>query len=506
MPATAAEPMSPTLATVQGRSPVPSRLDLLEGQLAEQQRLIAEQRRLLEAQREALQQQRLRVERLEAELTRQSDGRSGAYGAAPVPAGFRLNGGQTREFARSRSDSYLLAQGVVPRAPIPVQPVAPAVEPEPEPQPQPPRPVQAAPRPAPPPPAPPPPVTQAPPAKPTPPADGPPAARPGPTGTVPAATEAPGEAPGRIDAERPESEAPMEQLLLEAGGVLLPQGTLQIEPGLEYTHTSGSRIAISGFSILDAILIGRLRVDDLNRDIVTQRTTARLGVTNRFQVETTVPIVYRTDSETLGLGTADQETSKTTGFGLGDVEATASYQVLDRAGWIPGLVVRARGRFPTGKSPFDIETRQTEGNRAVLDSAPTGSGFYGVNPGLTAVWRTDPVIFFAGGGYTFNLPRTEEETGKIDPGDTYNWFVGMNLALTEVVSVNFSFVNEIIQKSKQNGVKRPGSGANDARLLAGASISLSDRTVMLVTAQAGLTDDSPDFSFTASFPTNFSLF
>jgi hypothetical protein len=479
-------------------------LDLLEGQVAEQQRLIAEQRQLLEAQREALQQQRQRVERLEEELVRQSRGETERSGAGPIPAGFGMYGDQGREFSRSGSNHYLLAQGVVPRPPVPVQPVPPAAEPEPPAvAPAPPRAV------APPPPAPPPPVTQAPPLKPAPPAEGAPGARPAPpspTTTTPAATEVPSDAPGRPDADRPESEAPMEQLLLEAGGVLLRQGALQIEPGLEYTHTSGNRIAISGFSILDAILIGRLRVDDLNRDIVTQRTTARLGVTDRFQIDASVPIVYRTDSETLGLGTADQETVKTTGFGLGDVEATASYQVLSRDGWIPGVVVRARGRFPTGKSPFDIETTRTSGNRVVLDSAPTGSGFYGVNPGLTAVWRTDPVIFFAGGGYTFNLPRTEEETGKIDPGDSYNWFVGMNLALTEVVSINFSFVNELIQKTKQNNRSIPGSGANDARLLAGASISLSDRTVMLVTAQAGLTKDSPDFSFTASFPTNFSLF
>ena len=34
--------------------------------------------------------------------------------------------------------------------------------------------------------------------------------------------------------QRPESEAPTDQLLLEVGGILLPPGTLQIEPAVEY--------------------------------------------------------------------------------------------------------------------------------------------------------------------------------------------------------------------------------------------------------------------------------
>jgi uncharacterized coiled-coil protein SlyX len=312
--------------------------------------------------------------------------------------------------------------------------------------------------------------------------------------------------------ERPESEKPREQLLLERGGVLLPAGTLQVEPSIDISHISSDRIAISGFTIFDAIVIGTIRVDDLERDIYTGALTFRYGVTDRVQVDLRVPGVYRRDEEVLGVGTANQRDREIDGYGLGDVEASAAWQALSADGWIPNTVLRLRGRFPTGTSPFEIErvSLGVPGGETRLAEAPTGSGFYGVGAGATFVWRADPVVFFAGGSYTANLERSFSEFGTIDPGDTIEWFGGLNVALSEVVALNMSFVNQLTSSTEQNGRTSPGTDANDARLVLGTSIGLGKlfgaQTSLLVSAGMGLTEQSPDYTFTVSLPMSFSLF
>ena len=298
-----------------------------------------------------------------------------------------------------------------------------------------------------------------------------------------------------------------EQLLLEAGGILLRPGRLQIEPSLEYSHFSSDRVVIAGFTIFEAIIIGTIRVDDLERDILTAALTARYGLTRRLQIEARVPYTYRRDDEILGVGTADQEDRQISADGIGDIEGTISYQALFRRGWIPDAIVRLRGKARNGRDPFDVDRETTTGGTVRLDEPPIGSGFFAVSPGATFVWRTDPVVFFTGGSYTFNLERDfGEEFGEIDPGDSIQYFGGMNIALSDRAAINFSFINEFTMKTKQGDVKVPGTDTNDARIVLGASVGLTQNMSLLVSAAAGLTDESPDFQFTVSVPINFDLF
>ncbi|RDD62657.1 hypothetical protein [Ferruginivarius sediminum] len=323
---------------------------------------------------------------------------------------------------------------------------------------------------------------------------------------APAQPREEGEQPLTGAEARPEAERPTEQLLVERGGVLLPQGTLQIEPSFEYEHSSRDRVAINGFTIFDAIIIGSIRVDDLERDILTAALTTRYGITNRLQAEVRVPYVYRSDQEILGVGTNDERTREIDNYDLGDIEANLSYQVLSQRDWIPATILRAEARFPTGKDPFEIERVQVGPDSQRLTEPPTGSGFYGVGPSATFVWRLDPAVAFSGVGYTFNLTKEFSEFGEIDPGDTFEWFVGTNIALSELVSLNLSFVNQITFKTEQEGRETPGSDSNDARLVLGSSIGLSERMSLVASAGAGLTEDSPDFNFTVSVPISLQVF
>lgn len=309
--------------------------------------------------------------------------------------------------------------------------------------------------------------------------------------------------PGQTDSEdRPQSDKAVDQLLLDQGGVLLPPGKFQIEPSIDYTSISSDRVNISGFSIFNAIVIGSIRVDDVNRDIITGALTARYGLARRMQVDVRVPYVYRNDTETTGIGTGDATERRITGNGLGDVGLTLSWQPFAAQGWRPATIFRVQAEFPTGKSAFEIERIAPEENspERILTAAPTGSGFYTVSPGVTFVWPVDPVVLFAGGSYSYTFKRRFAEFGLIEPGHGFEFFTGLNMSINERVSMNFSFLDKQRFATRSNGVKIPGSGTHDARLSLGASIGLTDTTSLVFSAANGLTDESPDFTFSVRLP------
>jgi len=315
----------------------------------------------------------------------------------------------------------------------------------------------------------------------------------------------PPQPPTPLEPERPKSEKPAEALLLEAGAILLPQGILQVEPSIEYSHWSTNDIAISGFTVFEAIVIGTIRVDELNRDIVTGALTLRYGILDRLQADVRVPVLWRQDQEVLGVGTTNETERTIDNFNIGDLEASLSYQALNERGWIPAVIARVKARFPTGENPFEIPTEDVNGNLR-LTEPPTGSGFYGVGPGVTLVWTSDPVVFYVGGTYLFNLERDFTGFGNINPGNSFEWLAGINIALSERVALNVTFIDQINWSTDQNGVEVAGTSFNDGRVVLGASISLSPNTTLLVGAGIGLTDDSPDFTFTVSLPITFKLY
>ncbi|KPP92919.1 hypothetical protein [Erythrobacter sp. HL-111] len=311
--------------------------------------------------------------------------------------------------------------------------------------------------------------------------------------------------PQEPDEGRPQSEQAVDQLLLDQGGVLLSPGRLQIEPSFEYTSISSDRVNISGFSIFNAIVIGSIRVDDVNRDILTGSITARYGTGSRSQVDLRVPFVYRNDTETTGIGTGDATERAITGHGLGDIGLTLSWQALAARKARPATILRVAAEYPTGRSAFEIPRVPVseDSPEEILTEAPTGSGFFTVSPGVTFVWPIDPVVLFAGGAYNLPFGKRFDDFGFVDPGHGFEFFAGMNMSINERVSMNFSFLDAQRFATRSNGTRIPGSGTHDARLSLGAAIGLSDRTSLVISTATGLTDESPDFTFGIRLPTTF---
>ncbi len=292
---------------------------------------------------------------------------------------------------------------------------------------------------------------------------------------------------------------------IEEGGVLLQKGKLVVTPAVEYQNSSATRVAISGFSIIPAINVGLFEVTQVTRNILTPSVGVRYGVTNRFEVEAKVPYVYRTDdtlTRPVGASTAPTLTNAT-GHDIGDVEFGAHYQLnRGKDGW-PYLIGNVRVKTTTGTSPFDVPLNA----QGLQTELPTGSGFWAVQPSVTAIFPSDPVVYYGNVGYLHNFGKDVGGVyGEIDPGDSISASFGMSLSLNDRASMSLGYSHNTVLETRQNGLAIPNSqilqiGSVDL----GYSYNLSDRTNLNFTVSAGVTEDAPDVRLAMRVPMSFDL-
>jgi hypothetical protein len=311
------------------------------------------------------------------------------------------------------------------------------------------------------------------------------------------------EAPQKPVGQAPDTSRPPEVPgLVDIRGVLTPRGTLIVEPSLQYSHSSNNRVALVGFTIIPAITIGLIDVRSVSRDTFIGAVAARYGVTNRFEVEAKVPYVWRNET-TLSRPFATPGVSDIAfegdGNGIGDIELAARYQINqpgpDRPYYVGGLRVKTR----TGKDPFEVETDPISGLQRKL---PTGSGFYGVQPSLTAIFPSDPAVFFGNVSYLWNIERNVGgNVGKVDPGDALGFTMGMGVALNDKVSFSIAYDHATVFKTKQNGVIIPTtSNTQLGTLLFGTSYRLNRKSTLNFTLGIGVTQEAPDVQLTFRLP------
>jgi hypothetical protein len=343
-----------------------------------------------------------------------------------------------------------------------------------------------------------------------------------------AATSAPADAaptPGAVGpAPQSAARAPEVAPIFESPGVLTPRGRVVFEPSIQYGYSSSNRVALVGYTVIPALLIGLLDVREVKRNTTTAAVTLRYGVGNRFELEAKLPYVYRTDSTVsreIFTGTAAERAFDTSGKAIGDVEAAARVQLNaggpDRAYVIGGLRYKSR----TGRDPFEVVTdcqtrcvgQNVTGTGLPL-TLPTGSGFRSLQPSLTWLLPSDPAVFFGSISYTRNFQRRDvyrtvladqrEPLGDIKAGDVLGFNLGMGLALNDKASLSFGYDHSTVDRTRQNGQVIPGSvRVQLGTLLIGASYRLDPHRTINVSVGAGLTRDTPDVTLTVRTPFGF---
>ena len=322
----------------------------------------------------------------------------------------------------------------------------------------------------------------------------------------------------------PESRTPEVAPIFEQPGVLTPRGKYVFEPAIQYGYSSSNRVALVGYTVIPALLIGLVDVREVKRNTTTASVTLRRGLSNRFEVEAKLPYVYRSDatvSREVFTGTAVERAFETSGHHLGDVELAARYQLNDGGVDKPFFIGGLRFKSRTGKDPFEVTTDCTR--RCVGENVtgsglplelPTGSGFYSLQPSLTWLFPSDPAVFFGSFSYLHNFKRSnvqrtvlggeKEPLGEVDPGGVFGFNFGMGLALNDKASFSIGYDHNSVDRTRQDGRTVPGSVRTQlGTLLIGYSYRLNDKKTFSVAVGAGLTRDTPDVTLMLRVPMSY---
>lgn len=311
--------------------------------------------------------------------------------------------------------------------------------------------------------------------------------------------------------------------LFDEPGVLTPKGKFVFEPSLFYGYSSSNRVALVGYTVIPALLIGLVDVREFKRNTFIGTLTGRWGATNRLEFEAKLPYVSRSDStisREIFTGSAFDNVFDTKGKGVGDAEFAARYQITDGKDGNPYVIGGLRFKSKTGKDPFEVVTDcvtrcigNATGTGLPLDLA-TGSGFYSLQPGITWLLPSDPAVFFGGLNFTYNFPRSgisrlvlngeREFIGDVKPGNVWGLNFGMGLSINDRSSFSLGMELYSIGPTEQNGQRVIGSVRTQlGSLLLGYSYRYSPKTTLNVTVGAGLTRDTPDLQLTVRVPMSF---
>ncbi|MGW8391988.1 acetate kinase [Pseudoduganella sp. HUAS MS19] len=311
--------------------------------------------------------------------------------------------------------------------------------------------------------------------------------------------------------------------IFESPGVLTGRGKFVLEPAFQFGYSSSNRVALVGYTIIPALLIGLIDVREVKRNTSTATLSGRYGLSNRTELELRLPYIYRSDSTVsreVFTGAAVERVFDVSGRALGDAELSLRHQLNDGGAEKPYYVAGLRFKSRTGRDPFDVVTdcvRRCLGENATGTGLPlelpTGSGFYALQPSLTWLYPTDPAVLFGSVSYLHNFQRKNlsrlvldgerEPLGTVKPGAVIGINFGVGLALNEKASLSFGYDHSSIARTRQNGVPAPGSVRTQlGTLLVGFSYRLDPKRTVNVSVGAGLTRDTPDVSLMLRVPTS----
>lgn len=324
-----------------------------------------------------------------------------------------------------------------------------------------------------------------------------------------APAQAVGQAPATAQARNQPNTAPVS----EQSGVLTPRGHLVLEPSLEYLYNSNSQVALIGFTIIPAITVGLIDVREVNQSTLIGAVTARYGLTNRLEFSVKAPYLYRDEQSVarpLATPSSQNQVFNARGYDLGDVEVMLRWQFNQGGASTPYFVGSLRGILPTGKDPFEVRYAPASSAPAgtlIQEQLPTGAGFYGVQPGLTVIFPSDPAVFFGGVEYLYNFARDVNTTiggayiGRVQPGDQISFNFGMGLALNDRSSFSLGYKHTFVEKTRFNGtVPSDATSTQLGQLLIGYAYSFSRSTSLNVSLGAGLTRNTPDVDINIRVP------
>lgn len=257
---------------------------------------------------------------------------------------------------------------------------------------------------------------------------------------------------------------------------MLPPGAVDVEPRFGYQYQGSNRAAI-----VDIGGVPQVANVDVRRDTFAAGLAVRAGMPFRSQAEIRVP--YVSDHRVSVIGATIRETSEASG--LADIEITLTKQMASDRLRAPAILGSLTWKTATGEHD-------------PLALLSPGTGYESIQPDFSFVKRQDPLAFYGTLYHAFNLPEEE-----LEPGDTTGVRLGLLLAANPDTSLRTSVEFSRTRALERAGSKVPGSDVTYAVIEIGIATALSTRTLLDLRIGAGLTTDSPDFTFGMSLPIRF---
>ena len=326
----------------------------------------------------------------------------------------------------------------------------------------------------------------------------------------------------RVGQAAPGGDRPPEVAVLgNEGSVVTRRGQLTAEFGVEYARADRNQALFRGIQLVESVLIGVFNISQSRQDVLTSSASLRYGLTNRLELGVRVPFVHRSDNSVLapiqGSTANDPAATITTaakGTGVGDVELSARYQLIDaHRGW-PYLIGNLQVVAPTGTSPFSVPRLAT----GEATKAATGAGFWGVSPSVTAILPSDPAVLFGTIGYTHNFGRAVNTAippvvvAYVKPGDSLAFSGGIGISLNQRTSINLGYAHSwafgtLTRTRLMNPTAaNPGTTSQTSRdlqlgrFLFGMTYRVSDRASVNWSVEVGATQDATDLRTVLRIP------
>jgi hypothetical protein len=301
--------------------------------------------------------------------------------------------------------------------------------------------------------------------------------------------------------------------LPEGSRVLTPEGSLIVEPSLEYDRIGSNRLIFRGVDVVPGIQLGLLDANDVARDIVIGAIDLRYGLFDRFEIEARIPYVYRHDRLTVvsqQVTTTSPPATDTTaldGNSIGDIEFSMRYQ-LNRATEGGAVFVGGiRVKTATGTGPFDVDFDSS----GVAKNLSTGSGFWAIEPTLAVLYPSDPVVIYFNLGYLYNFTDNVNRdigtthVGRVHPGDAIPISFGFGFALNPQFSFSLGISNTFVMETRTElgGLVTHANSIEAASLTMGMSYIFSPRLALSTNFEFGVTPDAPDLRAIFRLPYRF---
>lgn len=248
----------------------------------------------------------------------------------------------------------------------------------------------------------------------------------------------------------------LERTLVRQGALVLPPRSYEIEPQLSYEHWDKDR--------------GPSRYE------WTAALGLRAGIGWQSQVEMHVPYVYAaaaTASETA----------------LGDISFAWTKQLVDEEGGRPGFFGSLAWLSHTGKDAF-------------MGGVPTGGGFNVPQAALTAVKRSDPLVYV--GGISYAAPRARDVAGvRVEPGNVVGVRAAALLAASPATSLSAGLNLGFVGAARVDRQRIPDSDTVLGTLQLGTATVLRGSLMLNVSGEFRVSGQVPNFRLSLALPYRF---